>query len=141
MMIRTLRQQKDYNCGPYCLKFFLALYGIHQSIRLLEMLSKCNADAGTSRVMIRDVVKHYAGSDYEVCASDNLDILPAIVNYQSTDWMGNTEGHYGVVIQTIDGKHLTYDPEYGALRMIELNDSNWYSKRYGGKWALFLKNK
>ena len=141
MMIRTLRQQKDYNCGPYCLKFFLALYGKHLSIRMLETLSNCTPRFGTSRVMMRAVVKHYAGSDHEVCISDNLDVLPAIVNYQSTDDQGVTEGHYGVVIQTIDGKHLTYDPEYGALRMIELNDSNWYSKRYGGKWALFLKNK
>lgn len=133
------RQDKEYNCAVYAVKFLMALHGQYAfGSDFLEQELGTTEENGTSHEAIYnwfngDVISGYEG---------NIDTvtLPAIINYQFCDGE-DCEGHYSVLLCVTEKKVTLYNPAYGQIEIIDkmVFVDNWYSKRYGNRWYLALK--
>jgi|SRR5882762_8770518 len=134
------KQNKEYNCGVYALRFLLGLYSVHVTPEELEIIMGTTEQDGTSHDGIRKGLSHFNFkwvSWYDSHISSLQEFLPAIINYQYEDEEGK-EGHYSVVLGQGNGFFTIYNPATGEIETLdcELLEKNWYSERYGKGWFI-----
>lgn len=129
-------QDRDWNCGIFCLAFVLELFGMKPDIRTLERTAGVTAADGTPHGVFEGVLVRYGikwiskrGTSLAVLAKN----LPAIVNYQAY-----RDGHYAVFLTCRRGVFSVYDPAVGQIVLLSADRflPRWFSRRYGKRWFI-----
>lgn len=149
-------QQHGYDCGVYAIRYLLFLFfgEVRYSSKYISIYSKVSRKNGLSpdlanrflklESQIRPVKKYLPdGYRWKTVFEKESDIetlkanLPAMVNYQEEG-----EGHWSVIISSINGRFLLYDPWKGDLKFYseEEFDKIWFSKRYYKKCFISITN-
>lgn len=132
--MKLFEQDKEYNCGVYAMKFFLELIGITCDAEELEKIMEATEADGTSHEGMIKAFNFYdiiPRSFNDAAVYELPNDRPFIINYQ---WDG--DGHYAVVLGKIKDKFIIYNPGNGEIEIINLSIDNWYSERYGKRWAI-----
>lgn len=138
--MKILIQNKNYNCGVFCVHFFLGLYGISIDPKELERIMETTEEDGTSHEGIKKAFRHFNFKwveQYESRISSLQEFLPAIVNYQYCDEDG-CDGHYCVILGQGDGFFVIYNPATGEIETLNCEEfkESWHSERYGKGWFI-----
>lgn len=143
--MKVLSQDKEYNCGVFCVHFLLGLHGISVDTEILEKIMGTTEEDGTDHEGIKKGFRHF---NFKWVSWDNShasslqEFLPSIINYQYEDEDGK-DGHYAVVLGQGHGFFTIYNPATGEIEKLDAEylEKNWYSERYGKGWFIQpLKN-
>lgn len=153
LKVPYFKQNRDYTCGPACLRMVLAYYGIQQDEVTLTML--CGTDvSGTALEDIANVARRFKLSA-ERSRLENLTEaqgwlargIPFIADVDAVSLYEQEDpvpaGHLVVVIQ-VDEQVIFHDPERGAIQKVERKnfDAAWQKYRRGAVliWQATSKN-
>jgi ABC-type bacteriocin/lantibiotic exporter with double-glycine peptidase domain len=128
------KQNKDYNCGVWALKYILKLVlNKEYDSEILEKELNTTEDNGTSHVYILKFLCKENIDFIEV--TGNVDKLPLLINYQY-----DGDGHYGVIVNKYEGVLEIFNPATGKIEEIfnHVFISDWYSLRYGKQWGIYI---
>jgi|GEM_PF-2695251 ABC-type bacteriocin/lantibiotic exporter with double-glycine peptidase domain len=128
------KQNKDYNCGVWALKYILKLVlNKEYDSEILEKELNTTEDNGTSHVYILKFLCKENIDFIEV--TGNVDKLPLLINYQY-----DGDGHYGVIVNKYEGVLEIFNPATGKIEEIFNHEfiSDWYSLRYGKQWGIYI---
>ena len=142
-------QTTDFNCAAGAVAFFAnAQSGLVLDVDKVTRKLGSTPERGTDHEAIvgyLDFLFRYDGVRLEHGHGLPLHTLtlPLLVNY----WTGE-DGHYGVVTGLTlvpgNGSWMTlFDPSSGDLLVKDWDEfvRNWYSKRYGPHWGLYIARK
>ncbi len=146
--IYSYKQTRDYNCAAGAVvEFVHTQSGLELDVETVTRKLGCNPETGTTHGSIvgyLDFLYRYDGVKLEYGHDIRVSefTLPMIVNYWTVD-----DGHYGV-IQAIhvgpgSGFVVISDPSTGEEDVQDWGEfvANWYSKRYGPTWGLYIARK
>ena len=106
------KQNKDYNCGVWALKYILKLVlNKEYDSEILEKELNTTEDNGTSHVYILKFLCKENIDFIEV--TGNVDKLPLLINYQY-----DGDGHYGVIVNKYEGVLEIFNPATGKIEEI-----------------------
>lgn len=144
----SYRQTREYNCAAGAVvEFVHTQSGLELDVETVTERLRCDPETGTPHGAIvgyLDFLFRYEDTHLEYGHDIRLSevTLPLLVNYWTVD-----DGHYGV-IQAIhigpgSGFIIISDPATGEEDVKDWDEfvSNWYSKRYGPTWGLYIARK
>jgi hypothetical protein len=144
----SYKQTRDYNCAAGAVvEFVRTQSGLELDVETVTERLRCDPETGTphgSIVGYLDFLFRYEGVEIQYGHDIRLSevTLPMLVNYWTVD-----DGHYGVIIDMrldpTGGWVNIADPSTGTYELQDWNEfvENWYSKRYGPTWGLYIARK
>ena len=145
--IKYLKQQKNWTCGPACMRIVLSAFNINKSEKFLSQIMKTNKKTGTSFKQFKKTAKKF---NLKYIEKDNADIkqlkiliknnFVVIVGYFLKD---EKEEHYAVVKKISEDKIYLLDTEKGKNHslIIEYFNKVWRANPKIKRWFIAIKDK
>lgn len=146
--IPLLLQEKDYTCGPACMRMVASRYRIHRTEYYFEKIMNTTSTKGThtsdmqkgARCVGLDSYAHTHVSIREIRNSILSGLIPIVLYF----YVPQQEGHYAIVKKISRERIFLIDPYAGAKHSYSIGYflRIWHGAHERKKrWALFVGKK
>lgn len=144
--IPLLLQEKDYTCGPACIRMVAAYYGIRRTEHYFEKIMNTTDTKGTHTANMQEGARSmgldsYARTHVSIREIQNS-ILSGFIPIVLYFYVPEKEGHYAIVKKISRGRIFFIDPYAGANHSYSIR---YFLKIWHGaherkkKWSLFVR--